>query len=353
MQAHPEALGASPYNRQSALPYLLKILSVAKALSVQAHPDRTLAASLHASRPDLYPDDNHKPELACALTPFEAMCGFRPASEIVSNLQTTPELAQLVGAERVAALSSAASSADSEAFKTALRDAFTAFMSQPQSTVNEQATAIEKRLADKAAAASSELSREESVCLRLCSQFPSDIGIFAPFLLNVIALSPGEAVFLGANEPHAYLSGDCAEVMACSDNVVRAGLTPKHKDVPTLTSMLTYSCGKPSILTGDKVDERTSNYAGTVPEFVLQRIAIDGALPYRLPAIPSAAIVVVVEGECEAEAEVGGGGGGGVKTTLRKGDIFLQPATAQEVSIVSAASSGALLFRAHANSTTA
>jgi len=75
--AHPAALGAPPYSATSALPYLFKVLSVAKALSVQAHPDKRLAERLHAARPDLYKDDNHKPEMACALTPFEAMCGFR------------------------------------------------------------------------------------------------------------------------------------------------------------------------------------------------------------------------------------------------------------------------------------
>ena len=75
--ANPASLGSPPYNASSALPYLLKVLSVAKALSVQAHPDRTLAPTLHATRPDMYRDDNHKPEMAVALTPFEAMCGFR------------------------------------------------------------------------------------------------------------------------------------------------------------------------------------------------------------------------------------------------------------------------------------
>ena len=75
--AHPAALGAPPYNATSALPFLLKVLSVAKALSVQAHPDRQLAVKLHAARPDMYRDDNHKPEMAVALTPFDAMCGFR------------------------------------------------------------------------------------------------------------------------------------------------------------------------------------------------------------------------------------------------------------------------------------
>jgi mannose-6-phosphate isomerase len=84
------------------------------------------------------------------------------------------------------------------------------------------------------------LTEKELLVLRLENQYPSDIGVIAAFFLNHVKLKPGEALFLGANEPHAYLSGECVECMATSDNVVRAGLTPKFIDVPTLCSMLTY-----------------------------------------------------------------------------------------------------------------
>lgn len=71
-------------------------------------------------------------------------------------------------------------------------------------------------------------------------QYPNDNGIFAPILMNFIKLQKGQSFYIGANELHAYISGDCIECMALSDNVVRAGLTPKHKDVLTLSTMLTY-----------------------------------------------------------------------------------------------------------------
>jgi mannose-6-phosphate isomerase len=61
-----------------------------------------------------------------------------------------------------------------------------------------------------------------------------------PLLLNYVRLGPGVAFVMYANEPHAYLHGDILECMACSDNVVRVGLTPKFRDVPTLVNMLTY-----------------------------------------------------------------------------------------------------------------
>jgi len=83
----------------------------------------------------------------------------------------------------------------------------------------------------------------EELLLRLNSQFPGDVGCFCVFFLNYLTLEPGQAIFLAANMPHAYLSGDCVECMATSDNVVRAGLTPKYRDVNLLINMLTYESG--------------------------------------------------------------------------------------------------------------
>jgi mannose-6-phosphate isomerase len=86
------------------------------------------------------------------------------------------------------------------------------------------------------------------------------VGIFCPFLLNAVVLEVGDAIFLPANEPHAYLSGDCIECMAASDNVVRAGLTPKFRDVSVLVEMLTYRTGRPPVHTGTALDAHTRLY---------------------------------------------------------------------------------------------
>ena len=85
-----------------------------------------------------------------------------------------------------------------------------------------------------------QLTDKEQLVLRLEKQYPGDVGVISAFFFNYVKLNPGEALYLGANEPHAYLYGECIECMATSDNVVRAGLTPKHRDVQTLCSMLTY-----------------------------------------------------------------------------------------------------------------
>lgn len=84
------------------------------------------------------------------------------------------------------------------------------------------------------------LTEKEQLALELEMQYPGDVGVISSFLLNYVKLRPGQALYLGPNEPHAYLFGECVECMASSDNVVRAGLTPKFRDVRTLCSMLTY-----------------------------------------------------------------------------------------------------------------
>jgi mannose-6-phosphate isomerase len=145
--------------------------------------------------------------------------------------------------------------------------------------------------------------------LRLSAQYPGDIGIFAPFLLNTFTLRAGEAVFLGPNLPHAYLDGDCIEAMACSDNVVRAGLTPKFRDVDVLCEMLTYETGAPRVLRGGVPiaggDACSSVYAvpadSDVDEFEVTRTQVGGgdagaAQQCDLPAVRGAAILLVVAG---------------------------------------------------------
>lgn len=423
MQAHPSALGCEPAAADSALPYLLKVLSIAKALSVQAHPDKSLAARLHASRPDMYKDANHKPELACALTPFEAMCGFRAPADLAAQLSATPELRAMMGEAAAAALAAAASraaagtgsdeagcsagagagagsadaaSAASEAqssFKEALRAAFRAVMTQPAEAVATHTAALAARLSAATSAAGAAPSDDsaapgplpaDAIAARLCVQFPGDVGVFAPYLLNTLRLAPGQAVFLAANEPHAYLSGDCVEVMACSDNVVRAGLTPKLKDVEVLVNMLTYGTGAPPVTEGEPIGEdiaapdgkavaRTRQYAPPVPEFLLQRtevaVAADaaGAVAYTLPAAPSAAIIVVTEGAATASAVASAAaapaswltdGDGNIVAdaasavagpqSMRIGQVWLQP-TGMDLTIHAAPGQSVTFFRAHAN----
>ena len=235
IEKNPDCLGKKIEERFGAtLPFLFKVLSVNKALSIQAHPNKSHAEQLHAERPNIYKDPNHKPEIAVALTPFEGLCGFRPLEEIQTFLQNLPELRGAV-TEHQPLLS-----ASQQSYQHQLKEAFQSLMVCSPEVLKEQLEALQTRLA--AEANSDPVS---ALFLRLHSQYPGDVGCFVIYFLNHLQLSPGEAMFLGPNVPHAYLSGDCVEVMANSDNVVRAGLTPKLIDVPTLVSMLDYTSTSP------------------------------------------------------------------------------------------------------------
>ncbi|KAL2016662.1 hypothetical protein VTK56DRAFT_3206 [Thermocarpiscus australiensis] len=236
------------------LPFLFKVLSINKALSIQAHPNKKLAEQLHARDPKNYPDDNHKPEMAIAITPFEGLCGFRPLEEIAHFLETIPALRGLVGVanakdfvEAVKTTKDDDSKEAAERNKKALQKVFGALMSSSE----EDMTAATKVLIESAANAAADFagggvsatpgSVLAELVTRLHGQFGPDYGLFVLFFLNYVTLQPGEALFLRADDIHAYLSGDIVECMASSDNVVRAGLTPKFKDVDTLVNMLTYN----------------------------------------------------------------------------------------------------------------
>lgn len=237
------------------LPFLFKILSIAKALSIQAHPNKKLAEQLHARDPKNYPDDNHKPEMAIALTEFEGLCGFRPPAEIAHFLQTVQALRDFVGAETtdsfVNAVKSHQGEQDSEAskgeIKAALKNLFGTLMSRPQSALDTATTAlldeVNKEGEDFAGRGAGPNTGKQlaELIARLHGQFGADYGLFVQFLCNFVTMSPGEALFLRADDIHAYISGDIVECMAASDNVVRAGFTPKFKDVDTLVDMLTYN----------------------------------------------------------------------------------------------------------------
>mmetsp|Transcript_19364 Transcript_19364/g.46617 ORF Transcript_19364/g.46617 Transcript_19364/m.46617 type:complete len:394 (+) Transcript_19364:23-1204(+) len=230
----PQWLAAHPEFGAAAIPYLLKVLAVAKPLSIQAHPDKALAERLHQEKPHMYPDDNHKPEIAiCTSDRHEVLCGFRPLDQIRASCEEVPELRGLIGEELLAALAPG----DNEV--SALKAVYTKIMTTDGATV--------------AAAVQAFLGRtkgppEPNVALahRLNEHFPGDVGVFMAFFMNLVELKKGEGLLMPANTPHAHLLGTCMECMANSDNVVRGGLTPKAKDVEVLCEMLEYKAGSPA-----------------------------------------------------------------------------------------------------------
>jgi mannose-6-phosphate isomerase len=272
------------------LPFLLKVLSVAKALSIQAHPDKQLAEKLHEEKPHMYKDANHKPEMALAVTEFEAMSGF--ISEPKEALEKCPELKLLTGIrlEEMDAMK--------EDKKAQMKYLFTKVMLAEKEEVAKHVRALVKRLKEEAEGKGGNGDDErDRLALRLNGQYPDDVGVMCAYLLNYIKLQPGEAVYMAANEPHAYLDGECVEVMATSDNVVRAGLTPKARDTEILCDMLTYKLGKPEVLTGDVIDKNTKRYSPPFDEFELEVISCSKNETAELTVSQGPSILLVKNGK--------------------------------------------------------
>ncbi len=225
-------LGSAVAERFGELPFLFKVLCADQPLSIQVHPNKRASeigfAKENAAGIPLdaaernYKDPNHKPELVFALTPFLAMNAFRPFSEIVSLLQPVAGANQAIahflqepGAERLSQLFA--------------------------SLLNLKGDEKSRALAVLKAALNSQQG-EPWQTIRVISEFyPDDSGLFSPLLLNVVKLNPGEAMFLFAETPHAYLQGVALEVMANSDNVLRAGLTPTYIDIPELVANVKFT----------------------------------------------------------------------------------------------------------------
>ncbi|AET39521.1 mannose-6-phosphate isomerase PMI40 Ecym_4481 [Eremothecium cymbalariae DBVPG len=234
------------FQSTNELPFLFKVLSIEKVLSIQAHPDIPLAKKLHLQDPKNYPDGNHKPEMAIAVTDFEGFCGFKPLEEISDELQRIPEFKNVVSDEvaeqfiRGIKPQATLGSKEDETNKKLLQAVFSNVMNASEELITINARALIKR----AISSPSDFNNRTlpDLLIRLNRQFPDDVGLFCGgMLLNHCTLKAGEAIFLRAKDPHAYISGDIIECMAASDNVVRAGFTPKFKDVNNLVSMLTYT----------------------------------------------------------------------------------------------------------------
>jgi mannose-6-phosphate isomerase len=217
------------------LPFLLKVLAAEKALSIQVHPSRLQAeAGFRAETerglaPDdksrNYVDDWPKPEILCAMTDFEVLAGMRTPQDTARLLRAlaVPELAPLAA--------ELAASAEPAAMTAALGSILTWDGSR-----EALAGAVVSSCA-RLAAENGEYAGACAAIARVAVDHPGDLGIVAALLLRYTVLRPGEAVFLPAGGPHAYLRGTGVELLANSDNVVRAGLTPKHIDVPELLKL--------------------------------------------------------------------------------------------------------------------
>ncbi|MEE6274482.1 mannose-6-phosphate isomerase, class I [Georgenia sp. MJ206] len=270
IEADPDAtLGRDVHSRFGAqLPFLLKLIAPERPLSLQVHPNLERARERFAAECEAgipleapernYRDANHKPELVYALTTFRAMCGFRAprrAAELLADLDAG--LARELHAMLVADPSS-----------TGVCSVFTRLLaagSRPSAgEVADVVRACVARLAD-----GSPSPRADDTVRLLAEEYPGDPGVVASLLLNPVTLRPGEALFVPAGGVHAYLSGLGVELMASSDNVLRAGLTAKHVDVAEVLECVDYVAAPPIRLAPETFHGATRVFYAPVDDFEL------------------------------------------------------------------------------------
>jgi len=306
------------------LPYLFKVLAAAKPLSIQAHPstgqaregferENRLKIPLDAPARN-YKDDNHKPECICALTPFWALNGFRKISDIIFLMD--------------------------KICPPGLKKDFDLFRHQPDSrglkeffkTMMIMDRTTQKQIINDAVKNAGQLQDKNKAyqwITDLNEEYPSDIGVLSPILLNLICLEPGQAMFLPAGTLHAYLDGVGIELMANSDNVLRGGLTPKHVDVAELLNVLNFEERDSNILNMETISPCEQRYESHAQEFALSVIKVKTDMNYYSLDKKSVEILLCTDGDAVVVDLAGNN-----RVEIKKGVSILIPAVVKKYSII-------------------
>ena len=325
IEKHPvKCLGSyASHKFSNQFPFLLKVLSAARALSIQTHPDKTQAQKLHAEDPKNYPDDNHKPEIAIAVDSLVAVAGFRPVGEIVENLRSLTELNNFIGKEAIEKILSSRDERDSAQY---IRDLYGNIMrkAEEKESLPNCINNIRERLKNKKS-----LTAEEEQFLKQYELFGPDIGLLSFFFFNIIRLKPGQAIYTAAGVPHAYINGNIIECMANSDNVVRAGLTNKFKDVKTLLEIVKYDFKHYEIINSEqKTDEVT--YKTGAEEFEVSSYRKPAGSKRKIKTEDKPFVCLVTGGTVEIKWELNGEK---FMQKFSKGESFFVPAALAECEI--------------------
>lgn len=315
LQQHPELLGSRVQSQFGRLPYLLKVLDVKDMLSIQVHPtienakkgfaaENAAGVPLTASNRN-YKDDNHKPELAYALGEFWLLHGFRSADSLKQVLGERPELQFLVplfGEGDYATL-------------------YRTVMEMPDEQVVAHLQPLLERVLPAYEAGTLSKSNPDFWAARAAKTYNTadriDRGIFSIYLLNLVEMKKGQAIFQDAGLLHAYLEGQNVEIMANSDNVLRGGLTPKHVDVPELMKHVQFEPCIPRLLDGTRVQEYEKAFLTPAADFELHLIELPANKGISLQATTSE-ILLVLEGELTISET-----GSGITHTVKKGQSVL------------------------------
>jgi mannose-6-phosphate isomerase len=291
------------------LPFLLKVLGIARPLSLQVHPDRDRAREGFAGEVEVlgehrYVDPYPKPELMYALEPVEALCGFRPAADAVRLLGELngPRAATIAEPLHVFLRRGHDGRLDET---SALEEAFRRLVTWPDddradlaADAADEAARLLTRAGDpgEPGLSNADLRALEWVT-KLADQHPKDGLVVAPLLLDLVVLEPGETLFVPAGTPHAYLHGTGVEIMGNSDNVLRAGLTHKPIAVEELLHVVDGRSRPHRDLPEVRLGEHEVAWRPPVPEFQLTRLRLPADAPVEAhDALPGPQIVLCTAG---------------------------------------------------------
>jgi mannose-6-phosphate isomerase len=274
------------------LPYLLKILDVKDMLSIQVHPNKADAlagykreneAGIDLKAPNRnYKDDNHKPELMIALSDFWLLHGFSPDITTILEKHDFLHCFKQIFKEQ------------------GIKGLYQEIMTISQSSIDDILKPLSERIVPIYDRDEIEKSNPDFWAARAMKTFTIeggkyDRGIFSIYLFNILHLKPGQVIFQGAGMPHAYMEGQNIELMSNSDNVLRAGLTPKHIDIPELMSNTIFEPTYPSIVDGD-LQATHQEFKFSVPDFKLDIYHLEANTPKSL-LIDSPSIFLSLHGQ--------------------------------------------------------
>ena len=299
----------------NGLPFLLKVLSAAEALSIQAHPNKAQAQELHKTDPDHYPDDNHKPEVAIALDHLDALVGFISDEQLTQLLEKTPELDEMLQDHGPGSVD----------IYGAIKTIFQLWESQPAS-ISETSDQIYARISQ-----TDKQDETEALFMEQYAKHGSDdIGLIFLFFLNRVHLEAGEAIFLAPGVPHAYLKGNIIECMANSDNVVRLGLTNKFCDAEALKNILVYDGGKDYRVSRSREGTLT-DYKLPVTEFKIRALNLDDGEAQSFTSRRCLTMFLLIEGEVCIRW---GGESQSCSCIIKRGNAFITPANLADFKVI-------------------
>lgn len=298
----------------SDLPFLPKILSIAKALPLQLHPDKDLASRLHQKDPEKFGDSNHKPEIAVALGKFEVFVGFRPSADIQELMNLVPALHEFIPADSKAA--------DAKFTDSTIRQICTSLLTASP----EKVSSLHKALSETSPKTYGAKHRYILDLLpRLAQQYDAEDNgnLVALLLMNFLVLQAGEAIYVPANGMHAYLSGDIVECMARSDNVLNTGFCPRadRDSVDVFASALTFEQHSPAqpVLTREKSEKSRKGGTGVfrppLSEFDMLVTELAGGEGDVVGEVEGPSVMTVTEGEGRMKVQ-------GKEYELKEGWIF-------------------------------